>query len=73
MTSVTIGSELTSVGEYAFSGCTALEKAHFAHADGWYANDGSGIMEPISGLSDPALAADYLSDTYRRCYWTCED
>ena len=66
LTSIVIPNSVTSVGSYAFSGCTSLTSAVFEQISGWraqYTNISS------NDLSDPAMAATYLTDEYRFYYW----
>ena len=64
LTSVTIGNGVTSIGEYAFAECSELTSVIFENPNGWIVD----YLTSISGsdLSDPSIAATYLTSTY--CY-----
>ena len=67
LTSVTIGDGVTSIGSYAFSDCLGLTSVVFENPNGWRA-----YVTAISAadLSDPATAAQYLTDEYNNYTWT---
>ena len=67
LTSVTIPDSVTSIGNYAFDGCDGLKEVHFKNPNGWKAD-----LIPLSGLYDPATAAQYLTNTYVGYYWKRE-
>ena len=71
--SVTIGSGVTSIGKSAFSDCDALTSVKFSKTDGWkcYENaDGeNGTVLPAEELSDPSLAAEYLTSSRSYFCW----
>ena len=71
LTSVVFGSNLNLIENFAFSGCSKLQKATFAIQDGWWyalsSTDESGTA--ITELSNASVAAEYLRNTYRNCYW----
>ncbi len=70
LTSVTIGNGVTSIGDGAFSYCSSLTSVTFEDADGWYVTQ---LELSTSGtdvtLTDTAVNATYLTDTYFYCYW----
>ena len=73
LTSITIPDSVTSIGRYAFFGCYSLTSVTFEDPEGWYvsfygATNGTDLAS--SDLSDPATAAEYLSDIYDfNYYW----
>ena len=74
LTSVTIGSGITKIGYAAFDVCSALKEVHFENPNGWKASryEAMSGAEAVSGLEDPARAAQYLTDTYVYYYWKRE-
>ncbi len=76
LTSVTIGKGVIEIEYAAFGSCTALKEVHFENPNGWkvlsiYYGNGTTYYgtTTVSGLEDPATAAQYLTDTY--CYYDC--
>ncbi len=74
LTSVTIPDSVTSIGDYAFNGCSGLKEVHFENPNGWKVSrsDGMSGAETVSGLEDPATAAGYLTGSYLHYYWKRE-
>lgn len=64
--SITIGSGVEKIGKDAFELCRALAEAIFKNPNAWSA-DKEELLS--SEISNPETAADYLTDTYRRCDW----
>ena len=75
LTSVTIPDSVTSIGDYAFWNCSKLKEVHFENQNGWKIslNEDMSGAEAVSGLDNPATAAQYLTDTYRNYYWEREE
>ena len=73
ITTVNIPSSVTYIGRDAFRNCTSLTTANFDNAVGWYYTSLSSATtgETISGLSDPATAAEHLRSNYVNYYWKC--
>ena len=69
LTSIIIPDSVTSIGERVFENCNSLTSAIFENPSGW--NAGSAVL-PAADLSDPATAAEYLTDTYLWDNWTRE-
>ena len=65
LTSIIIPKSVTVIEEEAFG--VGLKAVYFENPNGWKAND-----TPLSGLDDPAKAAQYLTDTYGLDYWKRE-
>ena len=65
--SITIPDSVTSIGESAFSGCSGLTSVTFKNPNGWRRDYYTLSAED---LSDPATAAEYLTDTYSWDIWT---
>lgn len=74
LASITIPDGVTLIGDYAFSGCNMLESVIFKNTQGWWRSSSfpatSGTSISSFSLSDPAMAAKYLTDTYDDYYWT---
>ena len=64
---VSIGKGVESIGYQAFAGCSSLTSVTFKNPDGWMAG---GSAFSAAELSDPATAAEYLSDKYCDCIWS---
>ncbi len=64
LTSVTISDSVTEIDKGAFVGCDNLKNVHFETPNGWEAGSIS-----LSGLNNPAQAAEYLTDTYCGYNW----
>ncbi len=62
--SVTIGANVSVIWS-AFEGCSNLSNVYFADPNGWW-SIGS---DAITGLSDSATAAKYLTETYSSAIW----
>ena len=69
LTSITIPDSVTSIGERVFENCNSLTSVIFENPSGW--NAGSAVI-PVADLSDPATAAEYLTDTYLWDNWIRE-
>ena len=73
ITSVTIGNGVMSIGNSAFSGCTGLTNVTFENPEGWSVSSSiegtNGTSLPNGVLSDPSLAAEYLTASYSGYYW----
>ncbi len=72
--SVTIGSGVTSIGDGAFLLCSNLQEVHFENPNGWIVlqNEDMSGSKGVSGLENPATAAEYLRSTYCMSYWKRE-
>lgn len=57
-----------SIGSYAFYDCPSLTSVTFVTPGGWSANNGR-ISLSKDDLSDPSIAAKYLTETYCDYYW----
>ena len=68
LTSLTIPESLTCIGPYAFDGCHGLTSVTFKNPDGWMA--GGVMLLSAAELSDPATAAEYLTDKYCDYIWS---
>ena len=66
LTSITIPDSVTTIRGTAFEGCDSLTSAMFENPNGWNA-DGEAIS--AEDLSDPATAAEYLTDNYDSYIW----
>ena len=66
LTSVTIGDNVTLIGGAAFYGCSGLTSATFKNTKGWY-TDSIGFSS--EDLSDPTVAATYLTSDYDSYNW----
>lgn len=62
--SVTIGENVTRIGEKAFYGCDSLKSVTFSNQSGWSA--GSNTLT----LTDASQNAEYLSSTYANKSWS---
>ena len=69
LTSIIIPDSVTSIGERVFENCNSLTSVIFENPSGW--NAGSAVI-PVADLSDPATAAEYLTDTYLWDNWIRE-
>ena len=71
LTSVTIGKDVTYIGEWAFDNCYELTKVIFKDKNGWYLIDSYDLNEEkISvDLRFSKKNATYLVYTYGRYYW----
>lgn len=65
-----IGSGATSIKDYCFSGCSALESVTFADTDTWYVGASEGAITTQVDVTDPATNATYMKNTYKGKYWT---
>ena len=68
LTSVTIGNSVENIGSSAFEDCSRLTSVTFENPNGWRIEAPSGSISS-SALSDPSIAATYLTSTYRYYYW----
>ena len=72
LTRITIPDSVTSIGNWAFFNCSSLKSVTFEDLNGWYVTSGSEtsiIRLAYRDLSNPATAAEYLSDRYIGYYW----
>ena len=73
LTSITIPLSVTSIGYNAFADCINLTSIVFETSNGWwYTSDSSatsGTNISSSDLSEPTIAAEYLTSTYDNYYW----
>ena len=69
LSEVWLGYGLESIGADAFSGCERLKYAYFKNFDGWSADGSSNASFTAADLTDPALAADYLSVSFAADPW----
>ena len=71
LTNVTISDGVTKIGKYAFDGCENLVSVTFENTSGWKARTAKGGLIDIlaEGLSDPSVAATYLTSTYSGYLW----
>ena len=73
LTSVTIPSNLTSIGGYAFYNCTKLTSVTFQNPNGWQVSLSFNMSSPdaldSNDLSNTSTAATYLTNTYKGKYW----
>lgn len=73
LTSIIIPSSVTSIGSSAFYGCRSLTSVIFENTQGWWTASSSsatsGTSISSSALANPATAAKYLEDIYRKYYW----
>lgn len=65
ITKVTIPASVKQIGNGAFMDCTNLTSVVFENPEGWMVNG-----ESID-LSDPAIAAELLTETYSQAVWIC--
>lgn len=66
ITSITIPKSVTSIGGSAFKGCTALKEATFEVTAGWKTEN---VVIDATALSNPEIAASYLTDNYEYGSW----
>ena len=66
LTSVTIPDSVTSIGSKTFRDCDGLTNVVFENPNGWRT---FGTSISASELSDPATAAQYLTEIYYEFYW----
>ena len=70
LTSITIPSGVTSIGDSAFDGCTGLKEVTFENTDDWWVSTSSAATSGTSvDVSDPNNNATLLNGTYRYYYW----
>ena len=71
LTEVVIPASVTTIGTYVFGGCTNLTEVTFEDCDAWTCtnDEGSTILDAVE-LSDKAIAATYLTETYLPYSWT---
>ena len=71
LTEITIPDSVIWIGASAFCDCSGLKKVYFENPNGWKVNyyTGPSNVKSVSGLEDPATAAEYLRNTYRNYYW----
>ncbi|MGN0813080.1 MAG: hypothetical protein ACI4MQ_06210, partial [Candidatus Coproplasma sp.] len=67
------GSGVTSIGSYAFCGCSDMTSVTFENSSGWRVSTSStatsGTSISSSSLADSTTAATYLKSTYYNYYW----
>ncbi|MGM9666325.1 MAG: leucine-rich repeat domain-containing protein [Eubacteriales bacterium] len=69
LASITVPESITSIGKYAFSGCTSLANVTFANADGWYLVYSSRSESVTLDMSDSAKnAKNLIGSTYYDYY-----
>ena len=72
--SIILPSTVTSIGQDAFAGCNLLTDVTLKNTSGWYRttslteweNKNGGVAEDVS---DSAINAEYLKNTYTNSYW----
>lgn len=71
--SITISSGVTFIDKTVFADCPLLISVTFENTSGWYVTEtegaASGIKISDSSLSDTAMMANYLNNTYVSYYW----
>ncbi len=70
LTSITFPESVTSIGGVAFYRCIALTSVTFENTEGWSVSSSSGTSLSSSVLSDPSLAAEYVTAIYYDGSWT---
>ena len=60
---------LTSIGSYAFSGCSNLTSITFLNTTGWYCTESEFRPGTPMDMSDPEQNADWLTSTYVNYYF----
>ena len=65
---ITIPSSVTSIGKFAFYGCTGLTSVTFANTSGWYRTS-TATGDTAIDVTDPATNATNLRSTYSGYYW----
>ncbi|MBR4873538.1 MAG: leucine-rich repeat protein, partial [Clostridia bacterium] len=70
LTSVTIPDSVTSIGKYAFSGCSNLTSITFEDTSTWYRTTSSSYSGGTStSVTSPSTNATYFTPTYVAYYW----
>lgn len=69
LTSVAFPESVTSIGGVAFYRCIALTSVTFENTEGWSVSSSSGTSLSSSVLSDPSLAAEYVTAIYYDGSW----
>ena len=72
LTSIVIPVSVTEIWDNAFSGCIELTSVIFENTIGWIYTDNftSPTNIPSADLTDPAIAANYLTFTYNSGIWS---
>ena len=70
---VTIGTDVTSIGRYAFEGCVGIKSVVLENPNGWWytskATATSGTSIDASEMENSQSAAYYLAQNYTNYYW----
>ena len=69
LSEVWLGYGLDSIGTSAFLGCERLKYVYFTNFESWNVEEANGISFKKHDLTDPALAADYLSISFANGAW----
>lgn len=74
LSSIIIGDSVTSIGYYAFSGCTSIASITFSDTSTWYRTTRSGDWNNKTGgtetnVSVPSDNTTYFKNTYENYYW----
>ena len=71
---LTIGSGVTAIGGYAFTGCENLKEVVFENPMNWHYKDNKAVLgwSPImENIADKSVAADCLTNKYCKIAWNC--
>ena len=71
LTEIRIPNSVYLIGRNVFRGCSGLTSVTFENVDEWEVLSWSGISTEISSndISDPAIAAEFLTSTYGEYQW----
>ena len=73
LTSITIPNSVAFIGKSAFEGCYSLKKVIFENKNGWrYLTSSTstrGTDITNTDLENTSIAAEYLTSTYKSCFW----